>query len=171
MDLVTLMYVGNFWKRNGKCLLGGGTCRLQLLALRWYQNQKKSSIVVEFVDRGSFNSKSRGNSWNDRTVSFSRHCSGNCLQECFSELYDWPEEVIVFFKQAVFNLSVKIALKMSLSNMWDAEVSLVLYRFCSAVGVYIEALHHGGVRVPVRWWCWHVDVSGEIRGAVGTSLS
>lgn len=34
---------------------------------------------------------------------------------------------------------------MSLSNVWDALASLVLYQFCSAVGVYIEVLHHGGV--------------------------
>lgn len=51
----------------------------------------------------------------------------------------------MFLKSDGFNLSVKIALKMSFSNVWDALVSLVLYHFCAAVGVYTEALHHGRV--------------------------
>lgn len=83
----------------------------------------------------------------ERTVNVSSQCSGNslCKNVSLSFIYLCPEEHTVFLKSGAFNLSVKIALKMSFSNVWDALVSLVLYHFCAAMGIYTEAFHHGHV--------------------------
>lgn len=71
----------------------------------------------------------------ERSIYVCSHCSGNSFCKNVSQSFIIGLKNIVFLKLDVFNLSVKIALKMSFSNVWDALVSLVLYHFCASVGV------------------------------------
>lgn len=136
---------------------------------------KKSYTVVELEKIGGFNSKRRGNGWRDRERSICMQSLlwKQFLQEYFSKLYYWPEEHTVFLKLDVFNLSVKIAFKMSFSNVWDALVSLVILPLlCISGGLHRGSSPWSYVSSCQMMLLTYMDVScGEIRGVVGTSWS
>ena len=78
----------------------------------------------------------------------------------------------MFLKSDVFNISVKIALKMLFASVWDALVSLVLHHFCATVWVLHRCCSSRSYLSSCQMTLFtYVDVSAEIKGSVSTSLS